>query len=89
MAGSIQDIVNAAHEVKEATKPLAQTSSLAAAELGKANQELAAATQGNRNSGPAAIHAVDQAARSLDEVHRAINSMNSALDQFVQEQMSK
>jgi hypothetical protein len=89
MASSLQDVVNAAYQISEATKPVAQTSSLSAAELGKATQQLAAAVAGNRNSGPQAIHALDLAIKSLQEVHESIDRMNRSITAFVDEQMSK
>jgi ABC-type transporter Mla subunit MlaD len=89
MASDLQAVVNAAYQIREATKPIGQNASLGAAELGRATQQLAAATQGNRNSGPAAIHALDQANRSLKEVHSCIDSMNRAIDAFVDELMNK
>ncbi|MDR0514529.1 MAG: hypothetical protein LBG81_05140 [Coriobacteriaceae bacterium] len=89
MANSLQDVVNAAYRVNEATKPVAQASSMTAAELGKATQQLAAAVSGNRNSGPAAVHALDLAIKSLQEVHVSIDRMNRSITAFVDEQMSK
>jgi methyl-accepting chemotaxis protein len=89
MAASLQEVANAANEIKEATKPIGESAQYGAGEIRSISQELATLTQGNSNSGPKANAALGRAVQSLSNVADAIRQMNHSIDGFIDELRSK
>jgi methyl-accepting chemotaxis protein len=89
MAASLQEVANAAYEIKEATKPIGEAALYGASELNSLSTELATLTQGNSNSGPKANEALRRAVTSLGHVSDSINRMNRSIEGFINELLSK
>jgi hypothetical protein len=86
---SIKEMKDACDQIKQAAKPVAESSQDAMGFIGTKTGELEQIVAGNSRSGPKAVHALRDAAMALGRVRTAVDSMNRAIDGFVSDEESR
>jgi len=89
MAKNLQAVIQGAMEIKSAAKPVGMKAMVAASTLRAQHGALETAVAGNSHSGPAAVEALGQAEKALQDVSDAIAAMDRSIDGFISDMQSR
>jgi hypothetical protein len=87
MAGSDTDVVVACEQIKNDTQTVSDCAAEGSRILSNQLMELQGMLRANRNNGPRAMGALQEAQRSLGDVHVQIEAMRRAIDSYIDEEI--